>query len=416
MMYPDNRGDGADTDGGDAPSALVDGLESLASPFFQARIIADRHYRHGTELEARGQWERALQSFRTACDLHPQRVLYLVARGRICQAHGLENEAAACYALARKVDPTDPVTLFNEADLLARRGDLTSAVANLRALLDANGSALQSHAATAWRLLGDFELARRNAVDAIEAYRRGAVLLPTDPYLRAVVGAGDRLRDITASGETAARVDTTGILLPAKAATYAFAAAMLFGLPDDDGIDVPTYPGLGFISIEEVAEALARPLALFRRRHTPFAAVHALELAAVPVARALASALRIPIGENPSGPRLSVAVVGENPAAMRRDHEVPGDWVLCLGLRHPAWRYADGLDGALIAAEVEVPWSSVDARAKRPEGDVGEALSRALAQASRADDSIAKHVEWHRTRPHLRAGAPSVTYAPQTVC
>ena len=415
-MHPDNRDSGAEAVDSDAAFAPVDGLEQLTAPFFQARIVADRHYRHGTELEARGQWERALHSFRTACDLHPQRVLYLVARGRICQAHGLENEAAACYALARKVDPTDPVSLFNEADLLARRGDLDGAVANLRTLLETTGGALQSHAATAWRLLGDFELARCNAVPALDAYRRGAEILPNDPYLQAAAGAGERLRDITESGETSARVDTTGIVLPAKASTYVFAAAMLFGLPEDDGVDVPTYPGLGFVSIEEVAEALARPLALFRRRHTPFAAVHALEPDADPVACAFSSALRIPIGANPRGPRLSIAVVGDDPSTMRRDQEVAGDWVLSLGLRHPTWCYANALDGTLVAAEVEVPWSSADARAKRPEGDAGQALSRALAQAARADDLIAQHLEWHRTRPHLRAGAPSATYTPRAVC
>jgi tetratricopeptide (TPR) repeat protein len=410
LMHPDDRSDPDGPKGADGSSALVDGLESLAAPFFQARIAADRHYRQGIELEARGQWARALQSFRSACDLHPQRVLYLVARGRVCQANGLDNEAAACYALARRVDPVDPVTLFNEADLLVRRGDIDGAISNLRDLLALNGDTLGSHAAAAWRLLGDLELACRNVDAAIDSYRRGALALPADPYLRTVAAAEDRLRDITASDETAARVDASGVVLPAKAATYAFAGAMLFGLPDDNGIEIPTYPGLGFVSVEEVAQAVARPLALFRRRVHPFAAVYPTEPDAAPVAQAFAVALGIPIDADPTGARLSVGIVGYDPIAMRRDHENPNDWAFCIGLRFPSWRYADALDGTLVAAEVEVPWATADARAQRPEGDVGAALTSALLRVDGADDQISMQLNWHRSRPHLRAGNPSATY------
>jgi tetratricopeptide (TPR) repeat protein len=393
----------------------VDGLDVVVAPFFQARIVADRHYRQGIGFESRGQWERALQSFRTACDLHPQRVLYLVARGRVCQAHGLENEAAACYALARKVDPSDPVTLFNQADLLARRGDLDAAVTNLHTLLDTHGDSLGARVASVWQLLGDLELARRNVGAAIGAYRRGADARSPDPYLTTVVQADKRLRDVAASDDTAARIDGDGVVFPAKAAIYAFAGAMLLGLPDDDGIEVPTYPGLGFISVDEVAQALARPLALFRRRHEPFVAVHAVEEAATPVAQAIASMLGIPIGMHPDGPRLSIGLVGEDPSALRRDEAHRGDWSFCLGLRHPAWRYSGVLDGALVVAEVEVPWVSVDARARRPDRDVATALVEALVRTDPCDDVISRHLKWHGTRSHLRAGDPASTYSPNPV-
>ena len=178
-----------------------------------------------------------------------------------------------------------------------------------------------------------------------------------------------------------------------------------------DGIAIPTYPGLGFVSIEEVAQAVARPLALFRRRVNPFAAVHAAEPGAGPLAHALGVALRIPIDANPTGPRLSVGVVGDNPTALRRDGGNFDDWAFCLGLRLPPWRYAGALDGTLIGAEVEVPWATADARARRPEGDVEAALALALLHVECADDAILRHLSWHRSRPHLRAGDPGSTYA-----
>jgi tetratricopeptide (TPR) repeat protein len=398
------------------PGAVVDSLDSLVAPFFQARVVADRYYREGIDLESRGQWERALRSYRTACDLHPQRLLYLVARGRVCQAHGLTNEAAACYALARKLDPTDPVVLFNEADLLAKRGDLDAAAANLRSLLDREPDRLRVQMAAAWRLLGDLELARRNAEGALHAYRTGADAFPSDRYLSALATAGNRIREVAASGETAPRFDTEGLTFPAKASTYAFAGAMLFGLPDDDGVDVPAYPGLGFVSIDEVAEALARPLALFRRRRVPFAAVYAVGPVAAPVAHAFATALGIPVAPDPIGPRLTVSLDGEDPAILVREGSDPGDWAFCIGMRLAPWHYNGLLDGALVAAPIEVPWATRDTRARPPARDAGEALAHALAVSALDNGATSRHLRWHAVRRHLRAGDPLATYRSPSVC
>ena len=414
-MDPDQHPTDPRVDEPAAPVALVDGLNALVAPFFQARLIADRHYRQGIEYEARGLWERALESFRQACDLHPQRVLYLVARGSLCHAHGLENEAASCYALARKVDPTDPATLFNQADLFARRGNLAEAIANLHALLEAKGAVLRERAAIVWRLLGDLELARLNADAAINAYRHGANADNADPYLQAVLQASTRLRDIATSRQSAALFSNGGVVFPPKVATYAFAGAMLFGLPEDDGIEVPTYPSLGFISIDEVAQSLGRPLALFRRRQVPFVAVCAAEEGATPIARAIASVLEVPIDVDPDGPRLLISLVGERPERLRRDHPHQDDWSFCLGLRHATWRYAGLLDGALVAADVEVPWMSSDVRARRPDRDAASALTEALHSADRGDEVIVRHLRWHATRPHVCAGDPSSTYTEQPV-
>lgn len=415
-MHPDDRDDPTVNGGTEVPGVVVDSLDSLVAPFFQARVVADRHYRQGIDLETRGQWERALQSYRTACDLHPQRVLYLVARGRVCQAHGLTNEAAACYALARKLDPTDPVVLFNEADLLAKRGDLGAAIANLRSLLDREPDRLRMQMAPAWRLLGDLELARRNAEGAMHAYRTGALAFPSDRYLSTLATAGNRIREVASSTDTAPQLDTGGLMFPAKVSTYAFAGAMLFGLPGDDGVEVPTYPGLGFVSIDEVAEALARPLALFRRRRVPFAAVHAAGSVAAPVAHAFAMALGIPVAPDPIGPRLTVSVDGEDPATLVRAASNSGDWAFCMGMQLAPWDYNDSLDGALVAAPIEVPWATRDARARPPLSDAGEALAHALAVGAVDDDATSRHLQWHAVRRHLRAGDPLATYLSPSVC
>ncbi|NDE76337.1 MAG: hypothetical protein EB039_09800, partial [Proteobacteria bacterium] len=90
-----------------APRIDDAGLAPLLSPLFHSRVVADQHYQRGLDQESRGQWERALASFRTACALHPERVLYLLARGRICQTHDLDPEAADCYEHARRIAPRD---------------------------------------------------------------------------------------------------------------------------------------------------------------------------------------------------------------------------------------------------------------------------------------------------------------------
>ncbi|NDF94525.1 MAG: hypothetical protein EB107_01640, partial [Proteobacteria bacterium] len=122
-----------------APRIDDAGLAPLLSPLFHSRVVADQHYQRGLDQESRGQWERALASFRTACALHPERVLYLLARGRICQTHDLDPEAADCYEHARRIAPRDPVVLFNQAELWARHGRLSMAVQNLEEILS-NGS------------------------------------------------------------------------------------------------------------------------------------------------------------------------------------------------------------------------------------------------------------------------------------
>ena len=395
-------------------------IETLLAPFFHGRVVADQHYRQGIELQARGQWERALRSFRSACDLHPQKVLYLVARGRLCQEHDMADEAAACYAIARRLDPGDPVALFNEADLLARRGNLDGATANLRAILDRPPPTLGVRDVDVLRLLGDLELARGRPDESLDAYQRALAASPGDSWLTATVASTLRLREVAASADTAPRATAAGLRFEPKAEAYAFAGAMVLGLPDDDGIDVPSYPALGFVSVEEVASALARPIALLRRRRMPFKSVRAVEPPASPIATALGRILGIPViswgatqGPMTEGPHLAVAVTGEDPDLLRASAGTNSSWTLSLGLRYPAWRYVGAVDAILVAAAIEVPWASPDARARAPQGDPGEALATALRSTLPDDDTIDRHLAWHASRARLAAGDPAIDYEPR---
>ena len=72
---------------------------------FFTGVLADQHYQKGVQFEQQGEWERALAAYRKASSLDPHRVLFLLARGRICQAHGLPPEAEECYQVALRLRP-----------------------------------------------------------------------------------------------------------------------------------------------------------------------------------------------------------------------------------------------------------------------------------------------------------------------
>src|SRR5207249_7139744 len=109
---------------------------------FFTGVLADQHYQKGVQFEQQGEWERALAAYRKASSLDAHRVLFLLARGRVCQAHGLEPEAEQCYEVALRLRPDDPVVLYNQAQLFAARGRLDQARANLARIVDGDVDAL----------------------------------------------------------------------------------------------------------------------------------------------------------------------------------------------------------------------------------------------------------------------------------
>src|SRR5581483_11589404 len=240
---------------------------------FFTKVLADQHYQKGREYEQQGDGERALPSYRRACAYDPHSVLFLLARGHACQAHGLEAEADECYRAALRLRPNDPVALYNQAQLFAARGALEEARANLARIAASDLEALGERAAPIFCRLGDIALRQEDYATAEVHFRRALAYagLPRFAEFRQPFAPDGRIAP--------------------KIAVYAYGGAVLLGLPGDDGIDIPPYPGLGFDSLDELAQVLARFVAVAREWRWVFDAVVALDAESRPLANALAAAL-----------------------------------------------------------------------------------------------------------------------------
>jgi tetratricopeptide (TPR) repeat protein len=397
---------------------------------FFAKVLADQHYARGRDLEGRGYWEQALLSYRRACRLDPANVLFLLARGHICQAHHLEPEAEECYRVALSLRPDDTVVLYNQAQLFASRGQLDEARANLAKIVVGGVDALGERAAAVFGRLGDIALRREDYAAAAVHYRKAAEVAPADRYALASLDALPRLAEF----RTPIRPD--GQMQP-KLAVYAYSGAMLLGMPSDNGIDVPISPGLGFDSLEDLAQTLARFVWLARQLAWRFDAVVALEAESQPLANGLAAVLGgRPIASVELAPRnaiaLGVAATGSAPDALRtavaalRD-QCPLSLVYSMGLRHPIWAYAPLLNVVSMPVLLEFPWSRGEAAAAEHAEAFGAELGRLLA-ATPPDGSVARQLGWYGAHRKLsfdpRTMAPkppdggdgtrrdAVTYAP----
>ena len=140
---------------------MAEGSPADPAHFF-ARVLADQHYQKGRQRQEQGDWDLALSSYRRASTLDPHNVLYLLARGHVCQAHGLEPEAEECYRVALELRPDDTVALYNQAQLLASRGQLDEARANLIRIVNAGVEDLGERAAPIFCRLGDIALRRED--------------------------------------------------------------------------------------------------------------------------------------------------------------------------------------------------------------------------------------------------------------
>jgi tetratricopeptide (TPR) repeat protein len=281
---------------------------------FFTGVLADQHYQKGVQYEQQGDWEHALAAYRRASSLDLSRVLFLLARGRVCQAHGLEAEAEECYARALRLRPDDPVVLYNQAQLFAARGDLEAARANLSRIVDRDVDQLGERAAPIFSRLGDIALRRGDFGSAGLYFRRALAYAPGNRYAAAVEAGIERFREFGTPFAADGRV-------PPKVALYGYAAAVVLGMPGDDGIDVPLYPGLGFESLREVAQALARFVVVAQHVGWDFDVVAALDAESHPLAVALAAALGARAAHDPEmvsrqSRAMGVSATGSNPAAL----------------------------------------------------------------------------------------------------
>jgi hypothetical protein len=377
---------------------------------FFTGVLADQHYQKGVQFEQQGEWERALAAYRKASTLDGHRVLFLLARGRVCQAHGLEPEAEECYRLALRLRPDDPVVLYNQAQLFAARGRLDEARANLAKIVDGDVDRLGDRAAPIFCRLGDIALRREDYAAAALYFRRALAYAPGHRYAAMTLDALERFTEFEAP------FARDGFVAP-KVALYGYAGAVLLGMPGDDGVDVPPYPGLGFDSLRELAQALARFVALARRGGWVYEVVAPLDEESQPLAVALAAALEAPavpaVGQVPWGVRaLGVSATGTNPPALRAGigeilERSPAAPQYALGLREAIWEYHPAPHVVNVPIRLEFPWNRGEAAAPEHAEAYGAELARALAQiekemAGDLDDFTRRQWRWYGRHRRLR--------------
>jgi tetratricopeptide (TPR) repeat protein len=358
---------------------------------FFARVLADQHYQKGRDAEQQGDWERALGAYRRACAIDAHNALYLLARGHICQTHGLEQEAEECYQRVLMLRPGDTVALYNQAHLFAARGCLDEARTNLAQIVSGSADDLGERLAPVHCRLGDIALRRAEFTLAGVHFRRALQCDPRAQYAAAALSGLERFAEFRPP------FTSTGQIGP-KTAFYCYAGAMLLGFPGsagqcadllgDDGIAIPPYAPLGFDTLDEVARTLFRFVDLTRCLGWRFDCVAPLDSGGRPLAAALAAALDasvIPSVEDVPWKAcvLGVAGAARDPAEIVEGARTLGQRsrrALCYttGAERPIWEYGGAIQVASLPVRVEFPWSRNEAAVPEHAEAIGAALAEAL--------------------------------------
>jgi tetratricopeptide (TPR) repeat protein len=387
----------------------------LADPGrFFVKVLADQHYQRGVQYEQQGEWEGALAAYRKASALDITNPLYLLARGRLCQLHGLEPEAEECYRLALQLRPNDTVALYNQAQLFAARGQLDEARANLARIIAGDVASLGERAAPIFCRLGDIALRRQDYAAAAIHFRRALEYAPDHRYATAALQGLERF------AEFAAPFAPDGRIAP-KIAVYGYAAAVALGLPSDDGIAIPLYPGLGFESLAELAQTLARFVDLARRCRWQFDAVAALDAESQPLAVALAAALgarpALALEMVPWGAlALGVTATGTEPGALaERVAALQGRCrrvlYYAVGLRHEIWEYRPLVQVVSVPVRLEFPWNRGEASAPEHAEAYGAELAEILTRTP-PDGTTDAQLAWYAVHSRLTVELAGAAVAP----
>lgn len=370
---------------------------------FFAKVLADQLYERGLELERHGYWERALHSYRRACTMDPRHVLYLLARGRICQRHGLEREAEECYEVALRLRPNDAVALYNQAQLFASRGRLDDAKRNLMQVVAGGVDLLGERAALVYCRLGDIAARTGDYAGAAIHFRKALGVAPDHRYALASLAALPRFAEFASPLAEDGRI-------PPKIAVYAYAGALALGMPDDDGIDIPISPGLGFESLGEVSLTLSRLVSLARYFVWPVEVVAALDAESQPIAVALAVALDARTAytsdETPHGATaIGVTATGADLAGLSRSvttlrERCPHSLYYAAGLRHAIWDYVPAPQIVSMPVRLEYPWNRGEASTPEHAEAIGHELGDLLRPAG-PDGTLPAQLEWCAAHPRL---------------
>lgn len=372
---------------------------------FFTKVLADQHYQKGVDLERAGDWQQALRNYRRASSLDPTNVLFLLARGHVCQINHLEPEAEGCYERVLELRPGHTVALYNQAQLHAARGELDAARVALASIAAGNLDSLGDRAAPVFCRLGDLALRRQEYATAAIHFRRALDFAPGHPYATASLDGLDRFAEFAAPFAEDGRV-------PPKIALYGYAGAVVLGFPDDNGIDIPAYPNLGFDSLDELARTLARLVALMRRHRQTFDVVVALDpdsqalcvaLAGVLGARAIHTADGTPDGATALGVTATGAgLFARDSGAAMLMARCPDAVRYAVGLAKPVWEYAFAPHVVSLSVFLEFPWNRKEASAAEHAEAYGEALRECLRQAT-PDATTDSQLAWYRAHHRLAA-------------
>jgi tetratricopeptide (TPR) repeat protein len=370
---------------------------------FFAKVLADQQYQRGRDFERQGYWEQALTCYRRACALDALSPLYLLARGHVCQQHGFTREAEQCYELALKLRPDDVVALYNQAQLYASRGQLDEAKDKLARIITQGTSGLGERAASIFCRLAEIALRREDYATAALHFTKALEASPHHGYATA------SLRGLSRFAEFRSPFADDGRILP-KVALYSYAGTIVLGMPDDNGIDVPPSPALGFESLQEIAQALSRFRDVAQFFAWPFTSVAALDAESHPLAIALGASLGcdatpsadvVPWGSCVLG----VSATGVDPVQLHEQVRVLRDrasrtLVYAVGLARPVWEYPVAPQIVTMPVRLEYPWNRGEASAPEHAEAYGAEIS-VLLLSTKPDGTREAQLRWYEAHPQL---------------
>jgi tetratricopeptide (TPR) repeat protein len=171
------------------------------------------HAVRGSELQQRGQWAEAAESYRRALALEPDLVEVENNLGNVLVALGRHDEALACYRRALAIRPGDAevhVNLGNAQRLLGQGNDAVASCRRALAL-DPSLAAGHNHLGLALAAVGEF-------AQAAASYRRALALNAL--HVDAIINLASALRDLGDLRQAATAAARAVELEPRRAAAH----------------------------------------------------------------------------------------------------------------------------------------------------------------------------------------------------
>ncbi len=94
--------------------------------------LANAYINRAAEMNAKGEYDRAISDANTALKLFPKSTLAYTNRGRAYQKKGNLPQALVDFRQAISIDPENPAAYINSASVREAQGDLNGAIADLK--------------------------------------------------------------------------------------------------------------------------------------------------------------------------------------------------------------------------------------------------------------------------------------------